>query len=361
MGLSAQAFLLILACSVAGSAFAKTFKIDCSKNGKVQPTIDSAADGDTIEITGTCMENILIRDKALTLKGAATGGPHGITGVAADTDGVSIQNSRGTHLEGLTISNPLFAGVRIRFNSDVSMTDCEVSNSFAGAGTAIWVQEGSYFRGTRLILNDNLRGLGAVQQSRAFCFECDLNDNGSAELGGWAATATWNSVVSLLDSAVTGLRGINATQFSYIDIDCFSHDSTHACSLNATGQAGFAFGSSTVAFYDAGNFWGRFRSEDRSEVQLLGARQQSAGNNIIGGGASLRVEPFVISEDPYIEHTSQLKGNTGVGGFSHALFYGSSTVLDGNINCDSGGDAWVDPDIGLGSVVISGCAQAPDP
>jgi hypothetical protein len=167
----------LLAAALPATALAKTYTVDCTKNGKLQATIDSAADGDVIEITGICMANILIRDKGLTLVGAASPGPHGITGVAANTDAVSIQHSRGTHLEGLTISNPHFAGVRIRFFSSVTMADCEVSNSFSGQATGIWVQETSTFNGTRLTLDDNLRGLGAAQQSRAFCRECDLNDN----------------------------------------------------------------------------------------------------------------------------------------------------------------------------------------
>lgn len=342
--------VLALACMIAGNAFGRTVKVDCSKNGKLQSTIDGAASGDTIEITGICMENILIRDKALTLMGAANGGPHGITGVTANTDGVRIESSRDTVLKNLVISNPLFGGVRIRYHSTVEMSDCEVSNSFAGAGTGIWVESGSRFIGTRLRLDDNLRGLGAAQQSRAFCFECDLNDNVQ-----WAATATQNSVISLLDSVVTGVRGINAQEQSYIDIDCASHVSPHACSLAPTSIAGQALWQSTVGFYEAGDFHGRVEASDRSKAHLIGARQQSiAGDNGIEDESSLNVGPGATGN-------SRLMGTTNLNGFSRAQMADASTVLDGSLNCESGSDAWVDPAVDLltPGFTFNNCEHAP--
>lgn len=344
-----RAVVGIVALAVVGlplTALSKTYKSDCTKSNDLQKIIDSAANGDTIEISGICMGNIVIRDKGLTLIGTGPG-PNGITGTAANTDGVRIESSRGTHFEGLVISNPLFTGMRIRFHSQVTMTDCEVSGSSGGAATGIWVQEGSAFDGLRLRLDNNLRGLGAVQHARAFCRECDLNGNAS-----FAATATQNAVLSLLDSAVSGNRGINAIEHSYIDIDCLSHVSAHACSLSAANLAGLASGQSTVVFYDAGDFNGRFLAADRSRVHLFGARQQSnPGANLVDDGSSLRVEPF--SSD------SRLMGHTDVTGFSNALFYGAGTELDGSLSCDGGGDAWVEPGIDQSGFTIAGCDHAP--
>lgn len=351
ISLSIQIAALLLAAGFSTGALAKTWKVDCTKNGKVQPTINSAASGDVVEINGICSENIVIRDKGLTMIGAASGGPHGITGVAADTDAVLIEDSRSTHLEDLTISNPLFTGVRIVVNSEVTMTDCNVSDAgsgIQGRSTGIWVQGSSNFTGTRLTLNNNRNGLAALQ-SRAFCRECDFNGNTR-----FAGFATQNALVSLLDSEVDGALGIAADFQSYIDIDCLSHVSAHPCSLDATGTAGVAAYGSSVVFYDAGPFSGSIEAYGGSQAQVLGAQQQSnPGGNGIDGGSMLHVEPFSDS--------SRLMGTTHVSGFSHALFRDGTTVLDGSINCDSGGDAWADPAIGLGSVVISGCDHAPDP
>ena len=341
-----------MSVALVGAAFpaaAATKLVDCTKGKDLQKEIDGAASFDIIEIKGICMTNILIQDKAVTLIGHASPGPHGITGVAANTDGVRIENSRGTRLEDLTINNPLFTGVRMRRHSQVVMEDVEISNSFAGSGTGIWVEEASLFNGIRLRLDNNLRGLGATTNSQAFCYECDLNNNVA-----WAATSIRYSLVSLLDSEVNGDRGINALIYAYIDIDCFSHSSSHACQLDAALIAGLANLESTVAFFDAADFSGRLTAFDRSSVQVLGARQVSnPGANQIDGESSLRVEPF--------SGNSRLTGHTEVSGFSHALFYDTSTVLDGSLNCSAAGDAWVDSAIDLGTpgYAITDCDHAP--
>ena len=351
--LAVGATVMLMAGGVPATALAKTYKIDCTKNGKLQSTINSAVDGDVIEITGICQENIVIRDKRLTLAGASTPGPHGITGTAALTDAVLIENSLGTDIEGLTISNPLSTGVRM-LRSDVTMTNCEVSGSGAsitGGATGIGVEEFSNFTGTRVRLDGNRIGLRANQSSRALCQACDLNGNTI-----WAAVSRLNSVVSLLDSEVTGNQGIWSNGHSYIDIDCLSYvsDPDHTCSLNSTSIAGQAWADSTVAFYESGEFWGRFFAVDRSVVQLLGARQQTALTNSIDDNSSLTVAPGDTG-------ASRLIGTTNVSGFSNALIYDVSTELNGSLNCNAGGDAWVDPAVDLldPGFSINGCEHAP--
>lgn len=344
--------------STASDAIAATRLVDCTKNGDLQKEVNRSASGDVIQIKGICMTNVVIRDKAVTLVGHSSAGPHGITGVAANTDGVRIENSRGTHLEGLIISNPHAAGVRLRFNSDVTMTDVEVSHCgtmlVPPGGTGIWVQEGSSFEGTRLRLDDNLRGLGAYSNSRAFCYECDLNDNTA-----WAASAFVGSTVSLLDSEVDGDRGLQANSYSYADIDCETVTSGHTCSLDAVNLAALASQYSTVTFYRAGDFSGRIQAQDRSQVQLLGARQTNNLVNILLGSSSLMVTPFFDGEGNEIEG-SRLQGETQVNEFSQAVLRGDSTELDGHLICAEGGDAWVGPAVDLTATAsISDCDHAP--
>jgi hypothetical protein len=342
--------LFALLGGMPATALAKTYKADCTKATDLQKIIDSTVSGDTIEISGICMGNITIRDKALTLSGIGAG-PNGITGTAANIEAVLVEYSRGTVLTGLTISNPHFTCIRIRFHSEVQMFDSNVSGCFAGAATGIWAQEGSTFTGTRLQLDNNLRGLGAFQDSRAWCYECDLNNNVR-----WAASSWNGSQVSLLDSAVTGISGLDARDHSYIDLDCLSHVSSHACSLSVSQRAGFAYTGARVVFYECGDFQGRVEAYEKAIVQLYGARQQAIqnGGNWVDTEASLRVEPGETGN-------AKLVGSTHINGFSHALFYGSGTELDGSLNCDSGGDAWVEPGIDLVTpgYTINGCDHAP--
>lgn len=353
--------IALLTTAVPVSALAKTHKVDCTKKSELQKTIQAADNGDVIEIIGICTENILIEGKGLTLIGADTQGPHGITGVLESTDGVRIQNSIGTHLEGLQIYNPHYTGVRIRQHSTVTMRDCEVSNTAGGNGTGIWVQEMSDLVGYGLRLDNNYRGLGAYSHSDARCAECDLN--GSTR----AAAISWKgSLVTLLDSVVTGQRGIRALESSYIDFDCLSHDSTHDCSLEADIWAGLASWQSTVVFYHSGDFSGWLRAEDRSKVHLLGARQLvNPSQNAIQDNSSLRVEEGV-SKDPgtgdYVPENSRVIGETYIAEFSNGLFYDSSTELVGELTCNSGGDAVVEIGIDMSGLTINGlCAHIPTP
>jgi len=354
-------FILLVALGSTATVLAKSDTVDCSKNGDLQKAIDAAANGDTIEITGICMGNIVIRDKVVSLVGASSPGPHGITGTKPDTDGVLIENSRGTHLENLVINNPLNAGVRIRYSSDVTMTDCTINDSGAdmdpppGGGppaSSIWVQELSYFEGRRLTLSNNRRGIGALMQSRAWCEECDFSGNF------WAASAIQNSLITLLDSSITGPRGMQADEYSYVDLDCdsFKHSTPpHDCSLNASIVAGYSSYQSTVNFFGAGDFQGSLWAEDRSRVGLKGARQTANSNeNFIESGSSLRVESG--------SSLSGLTGTTHVTGFSNALVYGAGTDLNGNsLNCDEGGDAWIQSGVSLTGFTPSGCDHIPAP
>lgn len=356
---------VLLSVSWSPTAAAVTRKVNCGRED-LQKAINLAVNGDTIELTGICQGNFRIDGKDLTLVGASAAGPHGIKGVASDTAGLVISRSNKTVLQNLAFSNGADGGVLIDY-SYVTMTDCTASNN---AGRGISVHLSSFFSGLRLQINNNLStGLIALNGSRVDCTECDLNGNSSSQAG-----ARVGAMLTLGDSVVSGKGGLQSLSHSYIDIDCVSLDTTHACSLNATQTAGRAFDDSTVAFYGAGDFWGQVVAEGRSEAQLVGARQLSTGvvrdnsdpspnltprSNIMSDGSMLRVHPL----DNTLAGSSRLMGITNVSEFSHALLYADSadgdSALVGVLNCTSGGDAWVDAGVDLTTGSITGCEHAP--
>jgi hypothetical protein len=357
-------FLAVMLLAVAWSpvAEAATRKVKCGKDD-LQQTINAAVSGDTIEITGVCPGNFRIDGKDLTLLGGKSPGPHGIQGIASDTAALVISRSNNTHLENLSISDGAWQGVHAYY-SFFSMSNCTVSRN---AHNGINASNGSRLDGDHLLLEGNARGaLFAGGGSYASCLECDFNGNLR-----FAAVADGGSLVTLLDSVVTGRSGIASSNYSYIDIDCLSFPTSHPCSLHMNEIAGQSFTGGTVAFYGAGDFWGQVQAYDRSEAQLVGARQLSTGvirddsnpnpnptprSNQIGSNSSLRVEPL---EDVVVE-SSQLTGTTNVSEFSHALLYGDSTVLAGTLNCGSAGDAIVEASVDLApGASINGCEHAP--
>jgi hypothetical protein len=369
----AAASLAVMLLAVAWSpvAEAATRRVKCGKDD-LQTVIAAAVNGDTIEITGICPGNFRIDGKDLTLVGARAPGPHGIDGVAADTAALIISRSNNTHLENLSISDSALHGV-LALYSFVSMSNCTVSRN---GWNGINVSNSSRLEADHLLLEANVRGaFFAGGGSYASCMECDFNGNLR-----FAAVSTSNSVVTLLDSAVTGRSGIASSNHSYIDIDCQSFDDTtpHDCSLHVNETAGTASAGSTVVFYGAGDFWGQVQASEHSVAQLLGARQLSTGvlrdasntnpnatprSNEISSGAELRVEPL----DGTVAGRSQLMGTTNVSEFSHALLYGTAPVgpgaisaLVGSLNCMSGGDAWVDAEgVDLTNGSINDCDHAP--
>lgn len=357
-------FLAVMMCALAWSPVAEAAlrKVKCGKDD-LQKVIAASFNDDMIELTGICLGNYRIDGKDLTLTGAAIAGPHGIQGVATDTAGLVISRSNKTVLQNLSFSDGAWQGVRAEY-SQFTMSNCTVSRN---AHNGVNVAHSSRLDGDHLLFEANVRSaLGAGGGSYADCLECDFIDNLR-----WAAFSNSNSLVTLLDSVVTGRNGLQSSSHSYIDIDCASFETTHPCSLNAAQLAGLAFEDSVLAFYGAGNFWGQVVADGRSEAQLLGASQQSTGqanpptnvtprSNSISGGASLQVAPYDDGVAPPL--ASRLMGTTNVSGFSHALLYGEggSTVLDGSLNCDSAGDAWKDAFVVLAAgASINGCEHAP--
>jgi hypothetical protein len=372
MGICTLAAVLI-AAGWSPVAQAATKKVKCGKDD-LQKVITAAVSGDTIELTGICLGNYRIDGKDLTLAGAATAGPHGIQGVATDVAGLVISRSNNTVLQNLSFSDGAFWGVRAEY-SFFTMSNCTVSrNDHNGVNVAF----SSRLDGDHLLFEGNEQNaLVAGRSSYADCLECDFNGN-----LGFAAASSGGSVVTLLESVVTGRSGISANNHSYIDIDCESFPlpppevpTNHACSLHVNEIAGRAVTESTVAFYGAGDFWGQIQASDRSEAQVLGARQLSTGvvrddshpvppgpnsnprSNEISGGSSLRMEGWDTEE-----LSSRLMGITNVREFSHALLYadsaGGDSALVGDLNCGSGGDAWVDAGVDLTAGSINFCEHA---
>ena len=364
---AASLAVMLLAVAWSPVAEAALRKVKCGKDD-LQKVIIAAVSGDTIEITGVCQGNFRIDGKDLTLVGAGTAGPHGIKGVAADTAALVISRSNATHLESLSISDGASTGLLAMY-SYFSMSHCTVSRNGLNG---INVSNSSRLEADHLLLEGNARGaFFAGGGSYASCLECDFNGNLR-----FAAVSNSNSLVTLLDSAVTGRSGISATNHSYIDIDCQSFDDTtpHDCSLHVNEVAGYANAGGAVWIYGAGDFWGQVEAGDRSEVELFGSRQQSTGvirddsnpnpnpnprKNFVWDNSTLRVDPW----DGTAAGSSRLMGITEIADFAHVLLYadsaGGDSALVGALNCASGGDAWVDAGVDLTAGSITGCDHAP--
>ncbi|MGH9360293.1 MAG: hypothetical protein ACRD2T_00140, partial [Thermoanaerobaculia bacterium] len=352
----AMAKLRSLKAAPAPAGAPKTVLVNCTKGDSLQKAIDAAQDDTVIEVRGLCNENVQIHRKRLTLHGLdpATDGVRGTAPVPPAVAALHVWYSVGVHLENLSFADTSPAGVGLAAGySTVTAHNCRMVGS---SSNGVRVSLSSVLIGTELTLSDNgAAGLLVQRHSMAFCTGCRVENNPV-----FAARSTFGSILSLLDSVVTGLRGLGADIGSYADIDCWTEDTAFPCSLNVTRTAGSANLDSTVAL--TGQFAGQVAAGDRGEIELLGAQQTStgvdgAGNplpNVLDAHSNLLVAPDFVTGTVQ----SQLKGHTRVSTFSRALLLDATTV-DGTLACDSAGDAWKDPGVIVTGGPITGCDHAP--
>jgi hypothetical protein len=328
-------------------AAAKTVAVDCTQAQSIQAAINSEDGPLVVEVHGICNENVTVKQKDVTLRGTDPN-TDGIQGVVSVPQVAALQfryvDAGG--VENLSISNGPGHGVGAVF-SHVVLVNSRITGN---GGSGMRLLEGSFVDATGLTVSQN-QGQGAnVQTSANFrCHGCDFVNNVS-----YAALAIRGAEVSLLDSVVTGQHGLFSST-GYVDVDCINEISSHPCSLQVTGRAAQAFAGGTAALLGTGDFTGQLTAADRGIVQLLGARQLATGQPGQGPAANL-IDEFgrlTAGTDDVLQ--SQLFGTTQVSGFGRVLLR-SATTLAGSIQCDSAGDAWLDPTVvAAPGASITGC------
>lgn len=320
----------------AGTAGAKTVAVDCTIGQKIQAAIDREDGPLVVDVHGICDENVNIVRKNVTLRGVDPL-TDGIDGVVADPQfaALRLRYVEFALVQNLTIRNGPVAGISAAF-STVILQNCRITGH---AGQGVAVSQGTILDATGTTISQNGgQGVSVQTASRLFCHGCDVTGN-----GGFAAAGINGGVISLLNSVVTGQRGLSSID-SYVDIDCVSEKSEHPCGLTVTGRAGQAFSEGVVAFFGAGDFTGQVEAGDGGTVHLLGARQLAGAEPGQGPTANNvgRFGKLIAAEESGLQ--SQLFGTTNVSDFGRLLLL-NSTTLAGSIQCGSAGDAWLSPTI----------------
>lgn len=332
----------------AGTAGSKTVAVDCTMGQKIQAAIEREDGPLVVDVHGFCEENVSIVRKNVTLRGVDPL-TDGIDGVVTNPQFAALRYRyvESARVENLTVRNGPLSGISIAF-SNLVLNNVRITGH---AGQGIAATQGSFVDATGTTIAQNgSQGVNIQTASRFFCHECDVTGNGA-----FAATAGSGSVIALLNSVVTGQRGLQSNGYSYVDIDCISEKSAHPCSLNVTGRAVQAFLGATGALFGGGDFTGQLDAGDGATVHLLGARQLATGQPGLGPVTN-SVSTFgtlVVGEIDELQ--SQLFGTTNVSRFGRVLVLDSST-LAGPIQCGSAGDAWIDPTVIEGpGAAVTGC------
>ena len=147
-----------------GSGGGATLTVDCNAGETLQSKLDEAQPGDTIMITGTCSEAVVVNKDGITLNG---GGAAVIDGAGLDLWAVDVTGRQKVTIQGLTVQNGHAVGIHITENSGVWVQDVTVRNTrrhkdYDADGHGIFVGHASSVVLTGTIVADNNAGNGII-------------------------------------------------------------------------------------------------------------------------------------------------------------------------------------------------------
>lgn len=335
--------------NIAPRPIAATVTVNCAAGQSVQAAIDANAGPVEIVISGTCVENVLIRDKDVTLRGAFGPSQDGIRSAVKATPALTV---RGTGID--AISNLAFdksAGPAVMIRGvNATMSGCELASN---GGTALNVAMGAFVIADSLVFDGNAGRSINVTDAQFFCTSCDVTGNN------FAMVVTRGATGSLIDSAVSGNRGILvADGGSLADLDCLTADTPHACSMKINGVAMQAIGGATGSLVGTGDFAGQIIAEEGGTVALAGARQGSQFGVVMPANVADFFGRIVVAsllDGPM--PISSFAGSTNVSHFGRLVVSDDSTIV-GTVQCTTAGDAVLDPTVTT-RAKFTGCEHGP--
>lgn len=144
-------------------AEASLLDVDCDKGEKVQDELDDAEDGDVIEVSGTCVENITINKNRITLEGQP-----GATLTAAVDEGSTITvQGLNTNISGFSSisGSGITSVINVQRGSSVEIQGNTIEN---GVGFGIIVNSSAYARILgNTIQNNDIAGINVRQSASA--------------------------------------------------------------------------------------------------------------------------------------------------------------------------------------------------
>ena len=276
-----------------GNGGGATHTVDCNAGDTIQSKADAAQPGDTIMITGTCNEAIVVKKDNITLDG---GGSAVIDGAGIDRWAVDVTGRQKVTIEGLTILNGYAAGIAITETSGAWMQDVTVRNTrhhkdYDGDGNGIFVGHASSVVLTGTIVADNNAGGGITvwQSGNALAIgnftprevtypRASIQTNGNGEHGIFVAGSSSFTAFSNFGDNTTVHAKTNT--YSGISVQHGSSVIVSGTEIEATNNQGNGLevgGASSV------QFWG-WAAESKTSSGLFDSNG-GAGINIWGSSS----------------------------------------------------------------------------
>ena len=348
----------------AGGAWAtttKTIQIDCTKGDSINEALADKSDGLVLEISGTCVEDVVVRRRNVTLRGtspaadgiqaATPSNPTGAAVLLDDADGIVIEN--------LTLSGGGRDGLTLQESGPtITVRDCRIEdNTFFGVAafnsTAALEDVVVTGNGTPCSTNPNGGGIGigSFAGSSLVCTGCTVTGNDGGESGcDIGAQASRASNATFQDSTISGDPAVLATTAARL----FARDSTLIGNPFPDGSEYAAWaiqhGELTI---NGGEVAGSLNVDLKSALVIRRSlttalpAQQTENNS---GNSVTRDSMLDVAQG------ASLLGDTALDTFSQGFFRGGGTV--GNLACNGNSDV-----VCRGGSVPAGstCAGCPVP
>jgi nitrous oxidase accessory protein NosD len=289
---------LVAAAPSASTAVATT--VDCSTTN-LQTSIDDAAPGATLVVTGTCSGNFTV-DETLTLLGRGTAvlnGEHGGSTLTV-ASGATVRGA------GLTFTDGSAPGIGdgggINNSGTLSLEDSLVTNNSAGSyGGGIYNSGALTLKGTTVNGNSSMVFGGGIYNNGAMTLQDSSVSDNSAELAGGGIFSGYGfDPVTLQDSSIS---------------------------------------NNTVTAGSGGGIFNILDSETLQNTRVSGNTASLEGGGIVNNaGTTTLVDSTVTNNSIVTNTTTSVGGAGGIFDFSGTVPMRNSTV-SGNIpdNCDPPG------------------------
>ena len=242
--ISGAAAMAFVAASPGGDAASNMKVVNCDRGENIAEVLAKAEPGDTIRVTGTCVERVSIKTDRITLDGQGAATLDGGGGPTSEFDGVvTIDGASGVTIQGFTVQNGPGEGILGTHGAAFSVRNTTVQDN---GSTGVVVAEGSTAELTDCSILRNDAGIDVFTQSSAVLKGAiRTNDN---LLNG--ATVNGTSIIEIrgaqVEASRNGGEGLAAGSNSQLAVFGFAGSQGSTFTIDANGGGGILLGDSIL-------------------------------------------------------------------------------------------------------------------
>jgi hypothetical protein len=231
-----------------GDAASKMRVVNCDRGENIAKVLAKAEPGDTIRVTGTCVERVSIKTDRITLDGQGAATLDGGGGPVAEFDGVvTIDGASGVTIQGFTVQNGPGEGILGMHGAAFSVRNTTVQDN---GSTGVVVAEGSTAELTDCSILRNDAGIDVFTQSSAV-LKGAISTNENLANG---ATVNGTSIIEIRGAQVEASRnggvGLFAGSNSQLAVFAFAGSRGSTFTIDANGGGGIALGDSILNVFN---------------------------------------------------------------------------------------------------------------